>query len=60
VSGGLPMMLSALERAIGALKSGDGQGGAEAADEPYDEDDADDEEDDEACADGADADWSMP
>jgi len=59
VSAGLPMLLSALERAIGALKSGDGQGGVEAADEPYDEEDEEDEEDDEACADGADADWSM-
>jgi len=76
VSGGLPMMLSALERAIGALKSGDGQGGAEAVDEPYGENDADDDEEDdeaygdeaygdeacedEACEDGAEADWSMP
>jgi type III secretion protein L len=60
VSGGLPMLLSALERAIGALKSGDGQGGVEAADEPYrDDDDEEDDEDDEACEDGADADWSM-
>ena len=66
VSGGLPMMLGALERAIGALKSGDGQGGAEAADEPYDENDEDDEDEeydeaygDEACEDGAEADWSM-
>jgi type III secretion protein L len=58
VSGGLPMLLNALERAVGALKSGDGQGGAEAADEPYDDDD--DEDDDEAYEDGAGADWSMP
>jgi type III secretion protein L len=74
VSGGLPMLLSALERAIVALKSGDGQGGADAAGEPYDEDDEesgdeddayDDEpyddaaDDDEAHDDGARADWSM-
>jgi type III secretion protein L len=74
VSGGLPMMLSALERAIGALKSGDGQGGADDADEPYDDDDEEDEEDEEdggmdeyddddyggeTCEEGAGADWSM-
>lgn len=73
VSGGLPMLLSALERAIGALKSGNGQGGAEAAGEPYGEDDEesgeeDDAYDDEAYDDEAHdgeahddgADWSMP
>jgi type III secretion protein L len=64
VSGGLPMLLSALERAIDALKSGDGQGGADDADAPYDGDDEEDDEDDraygdEACAEGAGADWSM-
>jgi type III secretion protein L len=70
VSGGLPMLLSALERAIGALKSGDGQGGMEDReeeddeaydDEAYDDEAYDDEaDDDEACEDGAGADWSMP
>jgi type III secretion protein L len=68
VSGGLPLLLSSLERAIGALKSGDGQGGADDADEPYDDDDEEDggmDEGDEdyggeTCEDGAGADWSMP
>ena len=75
VSGGLPLLLSALERAIGAHKSGDGQGGMEDReeedDEAYDDEAYDDEayddgarddeaDDDEAYEDGAGADWSMP
>jgi type III secretion protein L len=69
VAGGLPLMLNALERAIGALKGGAGEHAEDAEDESYDEEDGDVEEDadeayddevhDDEAYDGG-SDWDTP
>ena len=62
VTGGLPLMLDALERAIAALKGGDGEGADEEhgeVEEDDDEEDEDEDDDDDGAYDDG-ADWDAP